>query len=117
MSDLVIIEGLECTAVIGCYDWERTIRQPIVMDLTMHWDNQPAAQSDDLSYALDYEAVSNRVVSFVEASEFRLIEALAERVAQLVLTEFNVPKLVLKLQKPTAIKAAKNIAIQIERSA
>ena len=76
-KDRVLIEGLEVRTVIGIYDWEREIRQTVRLDLEMVWDISAAAKSDDIADTLDYKAVSKRLISFVEASSFGLIEALA----------------------------------------
>ena len=114
--DQVFISGLEVDAVIGAYDWERTIRQPLVLDLDMGWDNRPAAAGDDLSQALDYATVSQRVMDYVAASSFELVETLAERLATLIMQEFNVPWLRLRITKPNAIQQARGgVGVMIER--
>lgn len=114
--DQVFIKGLAVDAVIGVYDWERTIRQRLVIDLDMGWDIAAAAAGDDLSATLDYAAVSQRVAAFVEESSFQLVEALAERLAQLILSEFNVPWLRLRVTKPGAVPAAAGgVGVLIER--
>lgn len=113
--DQVFIKGLAVNAVIGVYDWERTIRQRLVIDLDMGWDIAAAAAGDDLSATLDYAAVSQRVTAFVEESSFQLVEALAERLAQLVLSEFSVPWLRLRVTKPGAVPAADGVGVLIER--
>ena len=114
-TDRVLIEGLEVRTVIGIYDWEREIRQTVRLDLEMAWDIRPAAASDDIADALDYKAVAKRLIAFIETSKFGLIEALAERCAQIVLDEFGVPWLRLKLSKPGAVRGSENVAVQIER--
>jgi len=113
--DLVLIEGLEVRTVIGIYDWEREIRQMVRLDLEMAWDISKAAVSDDIVDALDYKAVSKRLIAFVESSSFGLIEKLAEQCANIVLQEFGVPWLRLKLSKPGAVSACENVAVMIER--
>ena len=113
--DRVLIEGLEVRTVIGIYDWEREIRQSVRIDLEMAWDISAAAASDDIADALDYKAVSKRLIAFVEASQFGLIEALAEQCARIVLDEFAVPWLRLKLSKPGAVRGSENVAVLIER--
>jgi dihydroneopterin aldolase len=114
-KDRVLIEGLEVRTVIGIYDWEREIRQTVRLDLEMAWDVSAAARSDDINDALDYKAVSKRLISFVEASSFGLIEALAENCAQIVLEEFSVSWLRLKMSKPGAVRGSENVAVLIER--
>ncbi len=115
-KDLVFIEGLEIRTVIGIYDWEREIRQTVRLDLEMAWDCSKAAESDDISDALDYKSVSKRLISFVEGSSFGLIEKLAEACAQIVIQEFGVPWLRLKMSKPGAVRGSENVAVVIERS-
>lgn len=114
--DQVFVRGLEAEAVIGVYDWERGIRQRLLFDLDMAWDIRAAAAQDDLSLTLDYAAVSQRVLEYVSATDFELIESLAERVAALVMGEFAVPWLRLTVTKPGAVKeAAGGVGVVIER--
>jgi 7,8-dihydroneopterin aldolase/epimerase/oxygenase len=113
--DIVFIRELRAETVIGVYDWERTIRQAVVLDIEMASDNRRAAASDGIDDALDYAAVSQRVLSFIEGSEFQLIETMAEQVAQLIRDEFQVPWLRLRLCKPGAVPAAKDVGVLIER--
>jgi 2-amino-4-hydroxy-6-hydroxymethyldihydropteridine diphosphokinase len=115
MSDHVFIEGLEVEARIGIYDWERRIRQPLVFDLEMAFDNRRPAASDDIADTLDYKAVSKRLAAFVSASSFGLVETLAERCAEIVLREFGVESLKLKLSKPGAVRGARAVGVTIER--
>ena len=113
--DIVFIRALRADTVIGIHDWERTVRQTVVLDLDLAADNRRAAGSDGIEAALDYAAVSDRVVAFIEASEFQLIETLAERVAELILADFRVPWLRLRLAKPGAVPAARDVGVLIER--
>lgn len=113
--DKVFIEGLEVDTVIGAYDWERGIRQCLRVDLSLGWDNRPAAAGDDLSLALDYAAVTARVQAFAQEAEFILVETFAERLAQTLLSEFQIPWLRLKLTKPGAVAAASGVGVEIER--
>jgi dihydroneopterin aldolase len=113
--DTVYIEGLKTDAVIGVYDWERSIRQTLVLDLELASDNRAAAATDGIADAMDYDAISKRILAYVQASEFELIETLAERVAAIVLSEFNIPWLRLKLSKPWAVAEANDVGVIIER--
>ena len=88
--DKVFIEGLEIEALIGIYDWERRIRQPLQFDIEMAFDNRRPAASDAIADTLDYKAVSKRLIEFVSQSGFGLVETLAERCASLILDEFAV---------------------------
>jgi dihydroneopterin aldolase len=114
--DRVFIEALEIETVIGIYDWERKIRQPLLFDLEMEFDNRVPAASDAIVDTLDYKAVSKRLIAFVSASEFGLVETLAERCTELILAEFPVAALRLKLSKPGAVRGAKAVGVIIERS-
>lgn len=113
--DSVYIRELRTDTVIGVYDWERDIRQTVVLDLELASDNRLAAGSDQIKDAVDYAAISTRVLAFIEASEYQLIETLAEQVAALVMREFCVPWLRLQLSKPGAVPQARDVGVQIER--
>ena len=115
MSDIVFIEDLRIQTVIGIYDWEREIKQPVALDLEMAFDIRKAAESDHIDDTLDYKAVSKRLIGFVEASEFQLVEALAEHCARIVLEEFPVGWLRLKLSKPGAVRGSSAVGVIIER--
>ena len=114
--DKVFIEALEIECVIGIYDWERKIRQPVVLDLEMDSDNRKPAASDDIADTLDYKAISKRLIQFVSESEFGLVETLAERCCAIVIEEFGVSKVRLKLAKPGAVRGAKAVGVILERS-
>ena len=114
--DKVFIEALEIECVIGIYDWERKIRQPVVLDIEMDFDNRAPAASDDIADTLDYKAVSKRLIEFVGQSDYGLVETLAERCAEIVLAEFGVSWLRLKLSKPGAVRGAVAVGVIIERS-
>ena len=113
--DIVFIRELRVDTVIGVYDWERRIRQTVVLDLELASDNRRAAASDSIADAVDYAAISARLLSFIEGSEFQLIETLAEQVATIVLEEFAVPWLRLRLAKPGAVAQARDVGVLIER--
>ncbi len=114
--DKVFIEGLEIDALIGIYDWERRIRQTLRFDLEMGFDNRRPAASDDIADTLNYKAVSKRLEQYVRESGFGLVETLAERCAEIVLDEFGVQWLRLKLSKPGAVRGAVAVGVVIERS-
>ena len=114
--DKVFIEGLEIEALIGIYDWERRIRQTLRLDLEMAFDNRRPAASDDIADTLDYKAVSKRLVEYVRQSGFGLVETLAERCAAIVIEEFGVSWVRLKLSKPGAVRGARAVGVIIERS-
>jgi dihydroneopterin aldolase len=113
--DIVYIKELKIQTVIGIYDWEREIRQTVSIDLDMATDIRSAAASEDISKTLDYKAVSKRLIAFVEAAQFLLIETMAEEIAAIVLSEFPVSWLRLRLGKPGAVTGARDVGVIIER--
>ncbi|WP_271680328.1 MULTISPECIES: dihydroneopterin aldolase [Thermomonas] len=116
MTDHVFIEGLEIEALIGIYDWERRIRQTLVFDIEMAFDNRVPAATDDIALTLNYKDVSKRLVEYVGQSGFGLVETLAERCAAIILDEFGVARVRLKLSKPGAVRGARAVGVVIERS-
>lgn len=113
--DIVFIEDLRIETIIGIYDWERTTRQVVALDLEMAFDNTRPAATDRIEDTLNYKAVSKRLIGFVEASRFELVETLAERCAEIVRREFGVHWLRLKLSKPGAVTGARAVGVVIER--
>lgn len=114
--DKVFIEALEIETLIGIYDWERRIRQPLQFDIEMAFDNRRPAATDDIADTLDYKAVSKRLIEYVSQSSFGLVETLAERCAGIILDEFAVSHVRLKLSKPGAVRGARAVGVMIERS-
>jgi len=114
--DLVFIEDLRIQTVIGVFDWEREITQTVSLDLKMSFDIRHAASSDDIGDTLDYKAVAKRLIQFVENSEFQLVESLAEHCARIVLEEFPVKWVQLKLSKPGAVRGSSAVGVIIERA-
>jgi dihydroneopterin aldolase len=113
--DRVFIEDLRIQTVIGVFDWEREITQTVSLNLEMAFDISEAGKTDSISDTLDYKAVSKRLISLVEASEYQLVEALAEECARVVLNEFPVKWLQLKLSKPGAVRGSSAVGVIIER--
>lgn len=113
--DIVYIRELEVRTIIGIFDWEREQRQIVSLDLEMGSDIAAAAGTDTIENALDYKAVAKRLIHFIETSDFFLVETLAERVTDIVVNEFNVPWVKLRLGKPGAVTGSKDVGVIIER--
>lgn len=113
--DIIYLSDLRIETIIGIYDWERQVRQVISLDLEMATDIAKAATSDNIEDTLNYKAVAKRLISFVGESEFQLVETLAERITDIVLSEFNVPWLRLRLNKRGAVRGARGVGVIIER--
>ncbi len=115
-QDCIFLTDLRIETVVGIWDWERKIRQTVRIDLEMGADVATAAAHDDIEHTLNYKAVSKRVQSFVGESSFQLVETMAERVAELILTEFDVPWVRVRVNKPGAIRGARDVGVRIYRS-
>jgi len=113
--DTVFISDLRVDAVIGIFDWERHIRQTLVVDLEVATDCAAAAATDDLAQAVDYKALSKRIVTFLKEGQFALVETAAERTAGMLREEFGLPWLRLRLHKPGALRDARDVGVEIER--
>ena len=113
--DRIFLRDLRVETIIGIFDWEREIKQPVLFDIEMACDCARAAATDSVDDTLNYKAVSKRVISFVEKSEFQLVETLAERVAMLIIDEFQVPWVRLRVNKRGALRGAVDVGVLIER--
>jgi dihydroneopterin aldolase len=115
-GDRIFLRGLEVECLIGFIDWERRIRQKVVLDFELPVDCRRAAASDSVADTLDYKRVAKRVIAYVGASEFQLVETLAHRVALLVLEEFGIEWIRLSINKPGAIRGSRDVGVAIERT-
>lgn len=113
--DTVSIQELKVSAVVGAHAWERQIKQTLLVDLEFAAPVTRPAQTDALVDAIDYDAVSSQVVSWIESRQARLIETLAESVAQLVRERFSVPWVKVSIWKPGAVPAARRVGVTIVR--
>ncbi len=113
--DIIYLRDLRIDTVIGIYAWERRIKQTIILDIEMATDIRKAAQTDSIDDTLNYKAVAKRLIDFVGNSNFQLVETLSERVAEIVLNEFQVPWLRLQVNKQGAVRGARDVGVIIER--
>jgi 7,8-dihydroneopterin aldolase/epimerase/oxygenase len=115
-GDIIFLRGLEVECLIGFIDWERRIRQKVVIDFEMPVDCRRAAASDAVADTLDYKRVAKRIIAFVGASEFQLVETLAHRTALLILDEFGLEWIRISINKPGAIRGSRDVGVAIERT-
>ncbi|HEY1283122.1 MAG TPA: dihydroneopterin aldolase [Steroidobacteraceae bacterium] len=115
-SDRIFLRGLEVECIIGFIEWERRIKQTVVIDIEMPVDCRRASQTDEVADTLDYKKVAKRVIAFVESSEFKLVETLAQRLALVVLGEFGLEWVRLSINKPGAIRGSRDVGVSIERT-
>jgi dihydroneopterin aldolase len=116
LTDKIFIHALKTEAIIGIFDWERQVRQTIVVDLELSANIRKAALSDSIDDTLNYKKVAKRVLTFIEGSSFHLVETLAESIAMLILRDFGVEWTRVTLSKPGAVRSSRDVGVLIERS-
>ena len=117
MTDKIFIHALKTETIVGIFDWERQVKQTVVLDLEFSADIRKAALTDSIDDTLNYKRVAKRVLGFVEESSFHLVETLAEHVAMLILEEFAVGWVSISLSKPGAIRSSLDVGVMLERRA
>ena len=115
-SDRIFLHGLTAECIIGFIDWERRVKQTVVLDIELPVDCRHAARTDEVADTLDYKTVAKRALAFVEASEFKLVETLAHRLALVILDEFGVEWVRITVNKPGAIRSSRDVGVVIERT-
>jgi dihydroneopterin aldolase len=113
--DKIFIHALKTEAIIGIFDWERQVRQTVIVDIEIGADIRKAALSDSIDDTLNYKRVAKRVLAFVEASSFHLVETLAEHIAMLILQDFGMAWVRISLSKPGAIRSSRDVGVILER--
>lgn len=115
-DDRIFLRGLTAECIIGFIEWERRVKQTVVVDLELPVECRRAAVSDDVADTVDYKRVAKRVLAYIEASEFKLVETLAHRLAMLLLEEFGLEWVRISLNKPGAIRSSRDVGVVIERN-
>ena len=115
-GDRIFLRGLTAQCIIGFIEWERRVKQTVVVDLELPVDCRRAAASDDVADTVDYKKVAKRVLAYIEASEFKLVETLAHRLALLLLEEFDMEWVRISLNKPGAIRNSRDVGVSLERT-
>lgn len=113
--DKIIIKDLLLRGIIGINPDERVKKQDILLNIVMYHDIRPAAATDDIDDAANYKAISKRIIEFVEDSSFLLVERLVTEIARLILTEFPISRVQVRVEKPGALRFAKSVGIEIDR--
>ena len=114
--DKIFIHALKAEAIIGIFDWERQVKQTVIVDIEISADIHKAALSDSIDDTLNYKRVAKRVLAFVEESKFHLVETLAEHVAMLILEDFGIAWVRISLSKPGAIRNSRDVGVMLERN-
>lgn len=113
--DTVFLRDLTVPAIIGAYDWERLVRQVLIIDVEMAVDLTRAAADDDLTHALDYAAVAERITGFIQDGQFQLIETVADRLASTLMGEFGIPWIRLEVRKPRPLDGGHTAGVRVVR--
>jgi 7,8-dihydroneopterin aldolase/epimerase/oxygenase len=114
-DDRIFLRGLSTECIIGFVDWERRVPQTVVIDLELPCDCERAARRDLVADTVDYKAVAKRVLAWVQASQFHLVESLAHGLALLLLAEFPLDWVRVSINKPGAIRHSSDVGVRIER--
>jgi dihydroneopterin aldolase len=115
-GDRIFLRGLTAECIIGFIEWERRVKQTVVIDLELPVDCRRASVSDDVVDTVDYKKVAKRVLGYIEGSELKLVETLAHRLALLLLEEFGLEWVRISVNKPGAIRGSRDVGVVIERS-
>jgi 7,8-dihydroneopterin aldolase/epimerase/oxygenase len=115
-DDRIFLRGLTAECIIGFIEWERRVKQSVVVDLELPVDCRRASVTDDVADTVDYKRVAKRVLAYIEASEFKLVETLAHRLAMLLLEEFGLEWVRISVNKPGAIRNSRDVGVVIERN-
>jgi FolB domain-containing protein len=113
--DRIVIKDLMLRCILGINDDERREKQDVLINLVLWADLRPAAASDSMEDAVDYRAIKKRIIAVVEGSNYHLAEALAERIAGLCLEHLAVQQVQVTLEKPTALRFARSVGVEITR--
>ncbi len=113
--DKIFITALKTETIVGIFDWERQVKQTVIVDIEISADIVKAALSDSIDDTINYKRIAKRVLGFVEESKFHLVETLAEHIAMLLLEEFGVSWVSLSLSKPGAIRSSRDVGVKLER--
>lgn len=114
-DDVVFVQGLQLEASIGVFDWEKTIRQRLIMDIELYTDFSAAAQSDALADAVDYGAVCERIHAVIRQDHYQLLESLADAIIWTLFEQFSVARIVLRIHKPGAIPGTDSVGVKVDR--
>lgn len=114
--DIIFLNEVRVETRLGVPNWERLTPQTVILDVEIGMPHGRACQSDDISDTIDYGAVVGRIRATLAEHSFKLVEALAEHVCQLILQEFGAPRVKLRVAKPGILPGLKALGVVIERS-
>jgi dihydroneopterin aldolase len=116
LTDRIFLEDLEVHCIIGVNDWERMVKQELLISYEIPYDVRPAARADDVDKTMNYRSISKWMIEFAEDSEFYLVETLADRLARGCIEEFDVPEITLTVEKPGAVRYSRTVGVEVTRT-
>ena len=116
-KDRIYVEDLRVKGTIGIFDWEKKIKQEISLSYEIDHDNFSASKEDKIEAATDYKTITKKIIAFIEDNKFELVETFAEKIAEMVITDFDVNWIKLRVSKPGALRFSKDVGVIIERTA
>ena len=115
--DKIIIKDLVARGIIGLNDWEREKPQEMIINITIFTDIRKAAATDDVKYSVNYRTIAKKAQAHAESAGRLTVEALAEDIARICLEQPNAQKVIVRVEKPGAVRFSKSVGVEIERSA
>lgn len=115
-KDKIYVEDLRVKGTIGIFDWEKKIKQEISLSYEIDHDNFSASKKDRIEATTDYKTITKKIISFIEENKFELVETFAEKIAEMVIRDFDVNWIKLRVSKPGALRFSKDVGVIIERS-
>ena len=116
-KDRIYVEDLRVKGTIGIFAWEKKIKQEISLSYEIDHDNLSASKEDKIDATTDYKTITKKIISFIEENKFELVETFAEKIAEMVIKDFDVNWIKLRVSKPGALRFSKDVGVIIERSA
>ncbi len=113
--DRILIKDLLLRGIIGINDWEREKQQDILINLEIWTDMRAAGRSDDMADSINYRTLTKDVVRVVETGAFYLVERLATELARLCVVDHGADRVVVRVEKPGALRFARSVGVEIER--
>lgn len=115
IRDKIIIRDLLLRCIIGVNDWERADKQDVLINIIIYTNMEDVGRSDSVDDVLNYRTITKAIIKHVEESEYQLVEALATSIARICCVEFKAPKVLLRVEKPGALRFARSVGVEIER--
>ena len=116
-KDRIYVEDLSVKGTIGIFDWEKKIKQEISLSYEIDHDNLSASKEDKIEATTDYKTITKKIIAFIEENKFELVETFAEKIAEMVITDFDVNWIKLRVSKPGALRFSQDVGVIIERTA